>query len=141
VADAVGTTQVNLEAIKPWISTRVTELLGGVEDEVLIGMIVSYLEDTGMHPKQMMTELLSFLEKNTSLFMKELWSLLISAQQSDDGVPLQLVRAKEEEVSVVVSACVLGFAALTHTRLFALQLQQIAALVQCSACNDRPHTT
>ena len=89
---------MNLEAIKPWINTRVAELLGGVEDEVLIGMIISYLEDTAVHPKQMMHNLMSFLEKNTSLFMKELWGLLISAQQSDDGVPLQLVRAKQEEV-------------------------------------------
>lgn len=29
--------KVNLEVVKPWIATRITELLGGVEDEVLIG--------------------------------------------------------------------------------------------------------
>jgi hypothetical protein len=30
--------KVNLEVLKPWIATRITELLGGVEDEVLIGV-------------------------------------------------------------------------------------------------------
>jgi hypothetical protein len=29
--------KVDLEMLKPWIATRITELLGGVEDEVLIG--------------------------------------------------------------------------------------------------------
>jgi len=93
----VNIKKVNLEVIKPWITKRVTELLGGVEDEVLIGMIFSYLEDTGIRPKEMMINLLSFLEKNTSLFMKELWSMLISAQESADGVPMQLIFAKQEE--------------------------------------------
>ena len=31
--------KVNLEVLKPWIATRITELLGGVEDEVLIGAL------------------------------------------------------------------------------------------------------
>ena len=29
--------KINLEVLKPWIATRITELLGGLEDEVLIG--------------------------------------------------------------------------------------------------------
>ena len=29
--------KVNLEVLKPWIEARITELLGGVEDEVLVG--------------------------------------------------------------------------------------------------------
>lgn len=37
-ADApVDLRQVDLEVLKPWIATRITELLSGVEDEVLIG--------------------------------------------------------------------------------------------------------
>eukprot|EP00238_Polyblepharides_amylifera_P007435 CAMPEP_0196587410 /NCGR_PEP_ID=MMETSP1081-20130531/57393_1 /TAXON_ID=36882 /ORGANISM="Pyramimonas amylifera, Strain CCMP720" /LENGTH=534 /DNA_ID=CAMNT_0041909593 /DNA_START=92 /DNA_END=1696 /DNA_ORIENTATION=+ len=90
--------KVNLESVKPWIASRITGLLGGVEDEVLIGMIYSYLEDTQIDPKVMMVNLTSFLEKNASLFMKELWAMLVSAQESEDGVPMQLIRAKEEEI-------------------------------------------
>ncbi|KAK3280469.1 hypothetical protein CYMTET_11693 [Cymbomonas tetramitiformis] len=90
--------KVNLETIKPWIAERITSLLGGLEDEVLIGMVISYLEAQYVNPKEMTVNLMSFLEKNTSLFMKELWSMLISAQDSEDGVPEQLVKAKEEQV-------------------------------------------
>ena len=33
----VNLSKVNLEVLQPWIATRITELMGGVEDEVLIG--------------------------------------------------------------------------------------------------------
>jgi hypothetical protein len=33
----VDMSKVNLEVLKPWIEARITELLGGVEDEVLVG--------------------------------------------------------------------------------------------------------
>lgn len=35
---------VNWDAMKPWIGKRVTQLLGGVEDEVLISYIIEQLE-------------------------------------------------------------------------------------------------
>jgi serine/arginine repetitive matrix protein 1 len=38
---------VTLDAIKPWIAARVTELLG-IEDEVLIGFIFEMLEKVSM---------------------------------------------------------------------------------------------
>ncbi|XP_056692571.1 uncharacterized protein [Spinacia oleracea] len=37
------------------------------------------------------------MEKNTGKFMKELWSLLLSAQKNASGVPQQFLDAKEEE--------------------------------------------
>lgn len=37
------------------------------------------------------------MERNTGKFMKELWSLLLSAQQNVSGVPQQFLDAKEEE--------------------------------------------
>jgi hypothetical protein len=37
--------KVNLEVIKPWIGKKVTELLNGFEDEVLIAYIISLLEE------------------------------------------------------------------------------------------------
>ena len=36
--------KVNLDILKPWITQRVTELLSGIEDEVLIGYIFELLE-------------------------------------------------------------------------------------------------
>ena len=47
--------KVNLDIIKPWIQKRITELLGGIEDEVLIAYIFELLESsrvciTGLSP-------------------------------------------------------------------------------------------
>ena len=36
--------KVKMDVIKPWITRRVTELLNGYEDDVVIGLIFNYLE-------------------------------------------------------------------------------------------------
>jgi hypothetical protein len=41
---AVDLKKVNMDVIKPWIAKRVTELLDGLEDEVLIGLVYNQLE-------------------------------------------------------------------------------------------------
>lgn len=38
------------------------------------------------------------MERNTGKFMKELWALLLSAQNNASGVPQQFLEAKEEEM-------------------------------------------
>ncbi|KAL5661858.1 hypothetical protein ACJX0J_028983, partial [Zea mays] len=43
-------------------------------------------------------QLTGFMEKNTVKFMKELWSLLLSAQQNASGVPQQFLDEKEAEI-------------------------------------------
>jgi len=48
--------------------------------------------------QEMTSALMTFLEKNTNLFMKELWGLLIEAQESPEGIPLSLVKAKQDEL-------------------------------------------
>lgn len=40
----VNLSKINWDSIKPWIARRVTDLLSGVEDEVLIGYIFEQLE-------------------------------------------------------------------------------------------------
>lgn len=40
----VDLARVNWEAMKPWIAKRITELLGGLEDEVLIAYVYEQLE-------------------------------------------------------------------------------------------------
>lgn len=122
--------KVNWKVMKEWIAKRVTELLGGLEEEVLISLIYNYLEadkvgipcdslcvlvraclaecltlhfePTAFHlhwlaqldGKQLHLTLVPFLEKNTSLFMKELWSLLASANQTSSHIPQQLLEAE-----------------------------------------------
>lgn len=47
--------------------------------------------------KEVQIQLTGFMERNTGKFMKELWSLLLSAQNNASGVPQQFLDAKEEE--------------------------------------------
>lgn len=35
---------MNLETLKPWITTKVTELMGGIEDDVLVEYVFNQLE-------------------------------------------------------------------------------------------------
>ncbi|PIN05290.1 Splicing coactivator SRm160/300, subunit SRm160 (contains PWI domain) [Handroanthus impetiginosus] len=92
----VDMTKVKMDVIKPWIAKRVTELIG-FEDEVLINFIYSLLEGKAVNGKQVQISLTGFMERNTGKFMKELWGLLLSAQQNVSGVPQQFLDAKEEE--------------------------------------------
>ncbi|XP_028775678.1 serine/arginine repetitive matrix protein 1 isoform X4 [Neltuma alba] len=93
----VDMTKVNMDVIKPWITIRVTELLG-FEDEVLINFIHGLLDAKEVNGKEVQIQITGFMEKNTGKFMKELWSLLLSAQKNASGVPQQFLDAKEEEL-------------------------------------------
>ncbi|XP_043815427.1 serine/arginine repetitive matrix protein 1 isoform X3 [Manihot esculenta] len=88
--------KVKMDVIRPWIANRVTELLG-FEDEVLINFIYGLLDAKEVNGKEVQISLTGFMEKNTGKFMKELWTLLLSAQKTDSGVPQQFLDAKEEE--------------------------------------------
>ncbi|XWS74094.1 hypothetical protein CRYUN_Cryun02cG0186000 [Craigia yunnanensis] len=55
------------------------------------------LDNLEINGKQVQISLTGFMEKNTGKFMKELWSLLLSAQRNASGVPQQFLDAKEEE--------------------------------------------
>eukprot|EP01029_Cantina_marsupialis_P031746 TRINITY_DN921_c0_g1_i3.p1 TRINITY_DN921_c0_g1~~TRINITY_DN921_c0_g1_i3.p1 ORF type:complete len:439 (+),score=105.67 TRINITY_DN921_c0_g1_i3:86-1318(+) len=89
---------IKMEYIYTWVSKRITELLGA-EDEILIGMVTAWLEKEDLDPKDMQLELLEFLDKKTPEFMKELWSLLVSAQEQESGIPLQFVQDRMKELS------------------------------------------
>eukprot|EP01024_Parvocaulis_polyphysoides_P010224 TRINITY_DN133_c1_g2_i2.p3 TRINITY_DN133_c1_g2~~TRINITY_DN133_c1_g2_i2.p3 ORF type:complete len:400 (+),score=92.42 TRINITY_DN133_c1_g2_i2:1393-2592(+) len=91
--------KVNLEVIREWVAKRVTALLNGVEDDVLIGYIFEMMEQReALDPKELQVYLTGFLEKNTGLFMKELWTLLAQAQESPSGIPQQILDIKAEEL-------------------------------------------
>jgi len=96
--EKVDMKKVKLEVIKPWIARRVTEILGGLEDDVLINYIFSLLEQPNADAKNIQISLTPFLERNVGLFMKELWCLLLSAQKSIGGIPEEFLKQKQEEV-------------------------------------------
>ncbi|XP_010937571.2 uncharacterized protein [Elaeis guineensis] len=92
----VDMTKVKMDVIRPWIATRATELLG-FEDEVIINFVYGLLDVKEVDGKQIQIQLTGFMEKNTGKFMKELWGLLLSAQNNASGVPQQFLDAKKEE--------------------------------------------
>ena len=92
--------RVKLEVLLPWISQQMSKYLG-FEDEVVIGYVESQLQQPGggkVDPKQMQLYLTGFLEHNTPTFMKDLWALLISAQENELGVPTEFLERKKEEI-------------------------------------------
>uniref|UniRef100_A0A0K8SVD8 Serine/arginine repetitive matrix protein 1 n=1 Tax=Lygus hesperus TaxID=30085 RepID=A0A0K8SVD8_LYGHE len=93
----VDMTRVKLDTIKPWISKKITELLG-MEDDVVVEFVFNQLEDEKFpDPKKMQINLTGFLNgKNARVFMTDLWELLLSAQESPSGIPDVLMEMKKE---------------------------------------------
>ncbi|PWY98515.1 hypothetical protein BCV70DRAFT_201826 [Testicularia cyperi] len=92
--------KVELAVFKPWISQTVTELLG-FEDEVVLEYASGMLEEERFpDPKRLQIQLTGFLEGQTAKFVKELWTLLLSAQDSPDGIPQVFVDKKKEELRI-----------------------------------------
>lgn len=88
--------KVSLESMKPWIEKRVTEDLG-FEDDVVVNLVQNLLEEEEVNPKLVHIQLTPFLEAKTGAFMSELWTLLLSAQETGSGVPQAFLDAQAEE--------------------------------------------
>ncbi|KAK4147913.1 uncharacterized protein C8A04DRAFT_24475 [Dichotomopilus funicola] len=90
--------KVNVQVMKKWIANRVTEILGS-EDDVVIELVFDLVEGV-RNPdiKSMQIQLTGFLDKDTPIFCKDLWKLLLSAQASPQGVPKELLEAKKLEL-------------------------------------------
>ena len=70
--------KVNFEALRPWVSEQVTQILG-IEDEVVDELILSFLENE-RYPNGKALQILvtGFLEpKPSRIFIGELWDLLL----------------------------------------------------------------
>ncbi|WFC98883.1 hypothetical protein MYAM1_001616 [Malassezia yamatoensis] len=90
--------KVNMQVMRPWIAEKIESLLG-FEDEVLVELVSDQLENEAFpDPRKMQISLTGFLEKRTRSFMAELWSLLLSAQESVAGIPRLFVEQKKAEM-------------------------------------------
>merc|ERR1712060_846405 len=95
---------------KPWITQRITELLG-FEDDIVIDFCIAQLSEPpekGLDPKLLQVNLTGFMERKAAPFVSELWTHLLSAQESPVGVPQEFIdkkkddlRAKKEEAEKV----------------------------------------
>uniref|UniRef100_A0A0N5AC82 PWI domain-containing protein n=1 Tax=Syphacia muris TaxID=451379 RepID=A0A0N5AC82_9BILA len=90
--------RVNLDVVKPWITAKLNEILG-IEDDVVIEYVFSQLEEKTINPKVMQINLTGFLNaRRAREFMGELWSILLEAQNSEDGIPASFVEKKMKEL-------------------------------------------
>ena len=99
-----------MDTLKKWIATRVTEL-AGFEDDVLVEYVFNQLEEDPLDAKVMQMHLTGFMQKNARLFMKELWELLVSAQQNPSGIPTAILEEKKEQIRLekVLGQCGVGW--------------------------------
>lgn len=106
--------KVNIDLMKKWIANKITTILGD-EDDIVVetcynlieqSQFVSSLGRPHLHAtdrsqpniKEIQIQLIGFLDKETQPFCKELWNLMISAQESPVGVPRELLEAKKLEL-------------------------------------------
>ncbi|OHW95528.1 pwi domain mRNA processing protein [Colletotrichum incanum] len=90
--------KVNLQVMKKWIASKISDILGS-EDDVVIELCFNLIEGS-RYPdiKSLQIQLTGFLDKDTAPFCKELWKLCLSAQTSPQGVPKELLEAKKLEL-------------------------------------------
>ena len=92
----VDMNKVNLDTIKPWITTRVNQLLG-VDDDVVYSRVCLQppLELAVPRPKGHADQR-DWLTRNARIFMQELWGLLASAQENIGGIPAVFLEQKKK---------------------------------------------
>ncbi|ORY14992.1 PWI domain-containing protein [Clohesyomyces aquaticus] len=95
----VDTSKVNVDLLKKWIASKITAILGD-EDDVVIDTCFNLLEESQFpNIKAIQIQLTGFLgNKECPEFCKELWNLMLSAQDSPRGVPKELLEAKKLEM-------------------------------------------
>ena len=95
--------KIKIDHFRSWIEKRLTDLLEGLEDEILWGLVFNYLEDAqkrskregpaanpsgGLNAKEIQIALSGFLGPKLSRdFTTELFTLLAEAEASDTGIP------------------------------------------------------
>ncbi|KAI7331829.1 hypothetical protein KC315_g4940 [Hortaea werneckii] len=94
----VDTTKVKSEVITTWAAGELKRILGDV-DEILSLLVSGFILDN-RYPniKELQISLTGFLDKEAPGFCQHLWNLLLSAQESETGVPKELLEAKKTEL-------------------------------------------
>ncbi|KAL8275847.1 hypothetical protein Esti_000410 [Eimeria stiedai] len=115
----VDMSKVNVEVMKAWINHKITELLG-FEDDIVISYCLSQLvpeealasdvdeRRNYLCPKKLAISLTGFVGKQATSFVRELWKLLLSAQNTTTGIPpeflenrrLEMERKREEAARI-----------------------------------------
>lgn len=96
----VNMAKVSMDVMKPWITQRITELLG-FEDEIVVDYCITQLSEPpekGLDPKLLQVNMTGFMERKAAPFCSELWKHLLSAQESPVGVPRDFIEKKKDDL-------------------------------------------
>ena len=85
------------------MAQKIIELLEGLEDDILIHMVFNLLTDCD-DPKEMMLQIMPFLEGATFGFMEELWALCLDAQRQVSGIPSKIIEERKQRILVEADA-------------------------------------
>ncbi|KAF2662826.1 PWI domain-containing protein [Lophiostoma macrostomum CBS 122681] len=94
----VDTEKVNMEIMLKWLSAKLPEYMGTEDDDIMINTCHNMIAVKFPDIKRLQIFLSATLNGKEGAFCKELWDLMLSAQDSEKGVPQQLVEAKKEEL-------------------------------------------
>jgi serine/arginine repetitive matrix protein 1 len=105
----VDISKVNRAVLAQWIETRVTEILG-FEDEIVYSTIVNVFLPTvasdssaaqpEVDPRRAQVDVAGFLgDEEASMFVRDLWSMMLDAQDSGVGIPRKLLEEKKKELA------------------------------------------
>mmetsp|Transcript_36222 Transcript_36222/g.87696 ORF Transcript_36222/g.87696 Transcript_36222/m.87696 type:complete len:444 (+) Transcript_36222:15-1346(+) len=99
---AVELEKVNKQVLTQWIERRVTSILG-FEDEIVSSTAINlFLPEEGESPdpKRSQLDLVGFLgEEESASFARDLWTLMLEAQDSATGIPKTLLEEKKKELA------------------------------------------
>ncbi|KAI6203408.1 Serine arginine repetitive matrix protein [Aphelenchoides besseyi] len=109
--------KVQIDVIKPWITKKLTSLLG-IEDDIVSEFCFAQLEEKDLNPKRLQVSeqssnwkpklqinITGFLNaRRAREFVSELWTLLVEAQESPDGIPESIINKKMEELKASASS-------------------------------------
>lgn len=93
----VNMEKVNIDIIRTWLNKQITDILG-VEDDILVGLILGALEEVPPCPKKIHILIGEFLQNETQKFVIRLWRMLANAQDNVLGVPQQFIEERREEL-------------------------------------------
>lgn len=71
----------------------------GDDDDVLANLVINFLDCLEPDPRLIHINLSGFLESNTAKFVENLWSLLVSAQDTPSGIPQKILDQKKAEIA------------------------------------------
>lgn len=94
--------KINKEVLSQWIEHKITSILG-FDDEIVSSTAVNlFLPEEGKSPdpKRAQLDLVGFLgDEQSASFAKELWTLMLEAQDSSTGIPRTLLEKKKQELA------------------------------------------